>query len=52
MAKRALRAAYLHDLSTTLDLLSAYQGIAQRTEDHKNAVQGFLKKTPTKFTGK
>lgn len=52
MAKRALRTAYLHDLSTTLDLLSAYQGIAQRTQDHENAVQGFLKKTPTKFTNK
>lgn len=44
MAKRALRTAYLHDLSTTLDLLSAYQGIAQRTQDHENAVRAFLDK--------
>lgn len=34
MAKKALKISYLHDIQTCLDLLAAYQGIAQRTPEH------------------
>lgn len=44
MAKKSLKAAYLNDLQVNLDLLAAYQGIAQRTQDHENAVTRFLNK--------
>ena len=38
MSKKALKISYLHDLNTSLDLLAAYQGIAQRTTDHFEAI--------------
>ena len=38
MSKKALKISYLHDLNTSLDLLAAYQGIAQRTDDHFEAI--------------
>lgn len=34
MTKKALRASYQNHLSSVLDMLSAYQGITQRTQDH------------------
>lgn len=34
MTKKALRASYRESLSTVLDLLSSYQGITQRTQEH------------------
>lgn len=39
MAKKALKVSYLHDIQTTLDLLAAYQGIAQRTPEHFKALE-------------
>ncbi|AZZ37156.1 3-hxdroxyacyl-CoA dehydrogenase [Bdellovibrio sp. qaytius] len=44
MAKKALKAAYRHDLQVNLDLLAAFQGIAQRTPDHEKAVNAFFDK--------
>lgn len=38
MAKKALKISYLHDIQTSLDLLAAYQGIAQRTQEHMNSL--------------
>ncbi len=52
MTKKALRISYLKDLQTSLDLLSAYQGITQRTDDHFEALAAFNEKRPAKFTGK
>jgi len=44
MAKKSLKAAYRHDLQVNLDLLAAFQGIAQRTSDHEQAVNDFFEK--------
>ncbi|MFP5519962.1 MAG: enoyl-CoA hydratase-related protein [Bdellovibrionia bacterium] len=52
MAKKALKISYLHDIHTSLDILAAYQGIAQRTQDHQQAVQAFIEKRTPQFTGK
>lgn len=52
MAKKALKVSYLHDLQTALDLLAAYQGIAQRTHDHKEGVQAYIEKRSPQFSGK
>lgn len=44
MAKKSLKAAYRHDLQVNLDLLAAFQGIAQTTKDHEIAVDAFFEK--------
>lgn len=49
MAKRAIVHAYKNDLSSNLDLLSAYQGIAQRTSDHFAAVDTIFNKSQVDF---
>jgi len=49
MTKKAMRASYLHDHLMALDLLSAYQGITQRTHDHFEAVDAFLEKRKPYF---
>lgn len=46
MAKKSLKAAYRHDLQVNLDLLAAFQGIAQRTPEHDQAVNAFFEKKP------
>lgn len=46
MAKKSLKAAYRHDLQVNLDLLAAFQGIAQRTPEHEQAVNAFFEKKP------
>lgn len=51
MSKKALKIGYLHDLSASLDLLSAYQGIAQRTEDHYEALKSITEKRKPDFKG-
>jgi len=38
MTKQALKSAYRDHLDPHLQLLAAYQGIAQRTEDHKSSL--------------
>lgn len=52
MAKKAMKVAYLHDLNTSLDLLAAYQGIAQRTADHFEALNAAKEKRPPQFQNK
>lgn len=52
MTKKAMKISYLHDLGTSLDLLAAFQGIAQRTEDHFEALQAAKEKRPAQFKGK
>ena len=39
MIKKSLKNAYNHDLNSHLDLVAAYQGISQRTEDHLNKIK-------------
>lgn len=46
MAKKSLKAAYRHDLQVNLDLLAAFQGIAQRMPEHDNAVNAFFDRKP------
>jgi hypothetical protein len=52
MTKKALKAARLSDLQTQLDLLSAFQAITQRTEDHFLGLQSLKDNEPPKFKGK
>ena len=45
MTKKALKHSWkTRDLESSLDLLSAYQGITQRTEDHERGLNAFFKK--------
>lgn len=48
MAKKALKVSYQNDLHTSLDLLAAFQGIAQRTSFHEKAVEKFLSNSKQK----
>lgn len=48
MVKKSFKSAYLHDLHVNLDLLAAFQGIAQRTSDHEKAVSDFVTKSAAK----
>lgn len=50
MAKRALVHAYNSDLQSNLDLLSAYQGITQRSSDHFSALDNLLEKKSSKVS--
>jgi 2-(1,2-epoxy-1,2-dihydrophenyl)acetyl-CoA isomerase len=52
MAKKALKISYLHDLHTSLDLLAAFQGITQRTQDHFEALEAAKNKRPPDFQGR
>ena len=48
MTKKAVIHAYENDLNSHLELMSAYQGITQRSSDHFRALDGMLeKKKPT-----
>lgn len=51
MTKRVLKSSHMIDLSTQLDMLGAYQSIAQRMHDHFEGVDALLEKRPAKFTG-
>lgn len=52
MLKRSMIHSYRSDLSSMLDLLNAYQGITQRTEDHDRAVAQIFEKSQTTFIHK
>jgi len=52
LTKKAMRASYLHDLQTSLDMLASFQGIAQRTHDHFEAIHSFKEKRDPNFSGK
>lgn len=51
LTKKAMKASYLHDLQTSLDLLASFQGITQRTADHFEALKAFKEKRPSEFSG-
>ena len=51
LTKKAMKISYLHDLASSLDMLAGYQGIAQRTNDHFEAVQAFEEKRDSNFKG-
>ncbi len=51
LSKKAMKVSYLNDLNTSLDLLASYQGITQRTFDHKEALQAISEKRKPAFTG-
>jgi enoyl-CoA hydratase/carnithine racemase len=51
MTKKAMKVSYLNDLGTSLDLLSSFQGITQRTSDHFEALQAFKEKRNPNFKG-
>jgi 2-(1,2-epoxy-1,2-dihydrophenyl)acetyl-CoA isomerase len=52
MSKRALVHAYKNDLSSILEMLCAFQGISQRTDDHQNALGNLNKNGNTVFKNK
>lgn len=52
MTKRLLKSAYMNDMLTILDLAASYQGITQRTTDHKKALEAITTKTSPQFQGK
>ncbi len=51
MTKKAMKLAYLSDLQLSLDQLAGLQGIAQRTNDHFEAVDAFFSKRSPNFKG-
>jgi enoyl-CoA hydratase/carnithine racemase len=51
MTKKALKLGFHKDLQTSLDLLAAFQGITQRTEDHFEGLKALEQKRPAQFKG-
>lgn len=51
MTKRVLKSSHLRDLDTQLDMLAAYQSMAQRMNDHFEGVDALLEKRDANFTG-
>lgn len=51
LTKQALKAAYRDHLHPHLQTLAAYQGIAQRTSDHREGVKSLLEKRGPDFKG-
>jgi enoyl-CoA hydratase/carnithine racemase len=49
MTKKAMKASYLSDLHTSLDLLATFQGVTQRTTDHFEALAAFKEKRLPNF---
>ena len=52
MVKRSLQHARNSSLQASLDLLAAYQGIAQRTEDHFKGVKALMDKSQPEYKHK
>jgi 2-(1,2-epoxy-1,2-dihydrophenyl)acetyl-CoA isomerase len=51
MTKKALKLGFHRDLQTSLDLLAAFQGITQRTEDHFEGLKALQEKRKPTFKG-
>ena len=51
MIKKAIRQARTAEISGHLDLMAAFQGITQRTEDHFEGVRALKEKRQPKFKG-
>ena len=52
LVKRALKEVRTQSIQSHLDMISTYQGIAQRTSDHFEGVDALIEKRSPKFTGK
>jgi enoyl-CoA hydratase/carnithine racemase len=52
MIKKAIRQARTAEIAGHLDLLAAFQGITQRTEDHFEGVRAMKEKRKPRFTGR
>ena len=52
MIKRAIKHSIKGDLNSCLDLMAAYQGITQRTDDHFESLKAFREERRPKFKGK
>lgn len=52
LTKRAAYRSYDADVEQALELAAAYQGMAQNTDDHREAVAAMLDKRPPRFTGR
>lgn len=52
LTKRAAYRSYEADLETALELAASYQGMAQNTADHFEAVDAVLERREPRFTGK
>ena len=52
MIRRAIRQARTAEIEGHLDLLAAYQGITQRTEDHLEGVRAQKDKRAPRFEGR
>jgi enoyl-CoA hydratase/carnithine racemase len=52
LAKKAAYRSFDADVETALELAATYQGIAQNTEDHAEAVRAILEKRDPGFTGR
>ena len=52
MIKRAIRQARTAEIEGHLDLLAAYQGITQRTDDHFEGIRAMKEKRAPKFKGR
>lgn len=51
LTKAAFYRGYQKDLETALTMAAAFQGLAQRTDDHAEAVMALLEKRPPEFRG-
>jgi 2-(1,2-epoxy-1,2-dihydrophenyl)acetyl-CoA isomerase len=51
LTKRALNAAWDHDLDAALEYEAHLQDIAGRTSDHREGMAAFMEKRPARFTG-
>jgi 2-(1,2-epoxy-1,2-dihydrophenyl)acetyl-CoA isomerase len=51
LTKRALDAAWTHDLDAALEYEAHLQDVAGRTKDHAEGMAAFLEKRPPRFTG-
>jgi len=51
LTKKALKVSFHQSLQTSLDMLSSFQGITQRTDDHFEAIKAFKEKRSPEFKG-
>lgn len=52
LTKRAAYRSWDQDMDTALELAASFQGMAQNTEDHKEAVDAILGKREPRFSGR